>query len=284
MIVREIDERDFNFIGIIMSDLYASLNKEYIDNILVLEDELSRIYVLKEENFLVIYQPYYDGEKQTYTKTFISLENNHIKSAENEKRRIEYVDNGIELENKQTNSNEFISHQESNDYYGYNGAILYCKKIDNKLIQMSYSYNILNPVKIYKYWLKKPTHIVCQYNKIKNTSYEYCTIDTDYYTYLYQYFLTNGIVKLCHLLSNLNMVEDMKGFYIKSPFKLGKTYSYEDIQKIISTVEPSDEIINLFNQEDEEFNFYQQLIDKVSAYLNDRPKVYSKIYIKNDSI
>lgn len=279
--VREIDERDFNFIGLIINDLYNTINKEGIEDIFVLENMCLRCYVVQNENQFFIYEPYYDNEKQNYKKSKLVFKNSEIEELENKNFKI-ILNDGITYEDKENQVSEYVTSQYANEnYYGYNGSFIYSfKNIKNqRLYQAAYPISIYNGLKIYENQLNFPTTLF-DYSKGKKQLFEYCTISRNIFLYLYHHLCCDKLTDFINLIKRINYINEMEGFYTKTPFKLGKAYTYEELSQLIHFEKPSNKIITLFNHEDEELNYYQEILELVLDYKKKRLPNHSKVYFK----
>ncbi len=279
MIIREINESDINLLGCITDDLYTVFQKNYTDQIFVIEKPDNKIFIAYNNDSLYIYKYSFIENKYQFEKQVVNYKDQKVQSINDKNKNIEIQEDAVLLNDYVNNIIQILGYEITENFYGYNSGIFYrYNNLNSKIIYniaFPYRLNINNPY-IVKQWLQKPTFIQQKKSKI-STRFEYCTENTNPLIYDYQ----NRKYNFINMFEDEELFSFPEGFYIRSLYKFGKVYSYEDIYNILKYIPyPSDQIIEIFNNQNTEVNYLNLLYTSLMDYKINRSSDYGRVYFK----
>lgn len=278
MNIRPVDASDLNILGYLIEDLYKLLQCEIDAKVYVLKEDNLKSFLIIHNDKIYLYHLIYQNDSVYISRQIISLKDGHVISVLDDNKKIEITSNQVILEDYQNGINQLLTYMPKY-FFGLNCAVLFCyEDINNKsAYQMAFPYrmDLSNPY-IQANWLHDPAYIVKMQGN-KKITFEYCRDDTD--PFIYDFQMLKSL--FCNGISALEVLNEPSGFYIKKPFKLGRTYSYQDVSNILNYLPfPSKEILDIFNKQNDNINKLNKIYNLLLDYQQMHPLEDSKIYIR----
>lgn len=263
MNIREINASDFNLVSVILKDLIDTFGEIKLDTVFVIEEKDRKIITVMYSNVIIFYD--FEWKNNTYVshKHYIAYNKDDINIFEDELRKVVYDNNDVSLLHKKEDYSEYLGIVRT-DYYNYNTAIMYGYrdlKADND-VQQGYGTNIYSDEK--RPYLNANFMSACYdviYSQHNRTKYHarYATSEYHFIGFWLNMLKQYGT----DFINNYQLYED-RGIYITS--LLGNKPIFGGTSRIPDYKEISKEVLNVYNNSDEEINYYQKLADESKNY------------------